>query len=601
MVLYNQIASAQIPHNTTTRISNDTEIQIFNNTAALILNNTAAQVSNNTAAQLLNNTAALISNNTTEIIHGTLEDNANFPWVVEVANCHGTLISESWVLTAAHCSLRPIAPEVKYNRTNPATGVLTSGTRGTDRVIIHPEYDPSTVDNDIALVHLTRPFDPDPLVVPANLPMASAFPNQLGVAASGIDHGSMQPVPPGKFVVSRVPVDHLNRDYKLFWLQTTQSSLCRGDSGSGYVVGGGGKYFVMGVTSGIEGIGTDICEGGTGVGVYNRMTNVFVFNQWIRSNTGLPAPSCCYENSDVLWRNVDGTLGIWFMNGATVIGTTNPSYYGHTVQNDWGIQGVARFFNELYHPNGDILWRDNIGNLALWKINEGVLTQDTYPTYQSSGSPTGNDWQVTGLGDFDGRGTSDILWRHASGQFAIWLIGNGQFIGEKMNPPNISTGWSKAFVGDFNGDRFSDMMLRHNEGGLMIWFNHCEQSCLGGAGGVSLDWYIVGTGDFNDDAYSDRLWRNTNGVVAVWIGRGDGFSFNAEFTNTHYPFTPGQDWQIQKIGDFNRDRHSDILWRNADGTLAIWFMYGGLILGMGYPGAAGNDWSVMGVGNFGMD
>jgi len=31
-----------------------------------------------------------------------------------------------------------------------------------------------------------------------------------------------------------------------------------------------------------------------------------------------------------------------------------------------------------------------------------------------------NDWQIHGLGDFDGDGKSDLLWRHDNGQVYIW-------------------------------------------------------------------------------------------------------------------------------------------------------------------------------------
>ena len=29
-------------------------------------------------------------------------------------------------------------------------------------------------------------------------------------------------------------------------------------------------------------------------------------------------------------------------------------------------------------------------------------------------------------------------------------------------------------------------------------------------------WKAIGTGDFNDDGHSDILWQNTNGQVAIW-------------------------------------------------------------------------------------
>lgn len=41
-----------------------------------------------------------------------------------------------------------------------------------------------------------------------------------------------------------------------------------------------------------------------------------------------------------------------------------------------------------------------------------------------------------------------------------------------------------------------------------------------GGGAVSLNagpsWKAIGTGDFNGDGHSDILWQNVNGQVAIW-------------------------------------------------------------------------------------
>ncbi len=544
-----------------------------------------AQQLTNVSAQQSTNVSAQQSTNVSGVVGGSIEDNANFPWVVHLGNCHGTLIAPRWVLTSAHCSLIPF-PSVNH--------IATGATRSSDKVVKHPDYVDGNTNNDLALVRLTNPFPTHPLLKMAELPLSSGLVGEVGVAASTKAHGST--VPPGKLAVYRVPIDHVTADEKEFFLDASHITLCEGDSGSGYVVGGGGKYFVIGVASGEEGFGTSLCSEGTGTGIFVRMPNVFAFNTWIRSVTGLAAPPCCFSMSDILWRNANGVLSLWFMNQASVIGVTNPSYYGQTVPSDWKVQSVGRFFSDLYHP-GDILWRDNFGNLAMWKTDGGELVADTYPTYQSSGVPTSNDWQIAGSGDFDGFGTNDILWRDTSGHIAIWFIRDGQFLGE-LYPPSLSSGWFIRGVGDFNGDRYSDILFRHNEGGMAIWLNHCQQGCTIGAGGATNDWQIAGTGFFNDDSYSDILWRDTDGSVAVWLGLGNGYSWKVEYPNTHWPYIPGQDWQIQKIGDFNGDRYSDILWRNIDGTVHIWFMYGGLVIGGGSPGVVTNDWSIIDVGHF---
>ena len=39
-------------------------------------------------------------------------------------------------------------------------------------------------------------------------------------------------------------------------------------------------------------------------------------------------------------------------------------------------------------------------------------------------------------------------------------------------------------------------------------------------------------------------------------------------------FNPGADWHAIGSGDFNGDGKADILWQNADGTVADWLMDG---------------------------
>jgi len=586
--------------------------------------------------------------NMSQIVGGSTEDNANFPWVVfivaDIGTCHGTLIDVHWVLTAAHCIVDdledPALPiKVSYSRTDPTTGETRSGSQDLlqpHNVIVHEAYEPGREGippfippippkNDIGLIHLKwgldftphQPYDPEPLLQPARLPLplSSVFTDQRGVVATTRCNGCE--IPSGDLAVLRVPISGTTSEK--FYLSTGTTILCPGDSGSGYVVGGNGENIVLGVASFYNGTGgTDPCIPPyiLSADVLEWYADVYFYSNWIRSKTGLTAPSCCYSMNDILWRNTDGTLAIWRMKGDTVEDELFPKYYGddhrvgseddHRVGSDWKIVGVGKFFSGLYHANEDILWRNDDGRLAIWKMEQGVLVDDTYPTYQSSGTATGNDWKIAGFGDFDGVGTSDILWRHNTGSLAIWFMRDGVFYGEAY-PPGPSNDWSIESVADFNGDRFSDILWRNEDGTVDISLSK-EGSFEAGsetAGvhtelvGVGLDWQIAGTGDFNGDSRSDILWRNQDGTVAIWLM--DGLVRHEEYPSTHYPPIPSQDWQIQKIGDFNGDKKSDILWRNTDGKLRIWFMYGGLIIDQKDPRAVANDWSIIDVGNFGKD
>jgi hypothetical protein len=521
------------------------------------------------------------------VANGTSEDDANFPWVVRVhsgLNCHGVLIAPTWVLTAAHCGISGPLPSVTYTRTNPNTGAVTSGTRLAAARIVHEGWGSGSYNNDIALIRLSSPFPPDPLLQPAELPLAPGFVNQVGVIASKIEH-TTGPLPSGKVSAYRAPITAVGEHY--FVVRSPSSALCSGDSGSGYTLYGGGKHFILGIASHVDGNGS--CDPPTAENAY--LTNVFTYNDWIREKTGLPKP---FFNSraDILWRENTGALAIWLMDGAQRVRDLYPSYYGsgQPVGNDWKVVGAADFFGD---GKADLLWRHLGGTLAIWKMVNGFMVADTYPSYYSSGGVVGNDWQIQGIGRFDSDGASDILWKHNSGALAIWTIRNGQFYADKY-PGSRSTDWQVRGVGDFDGDGFSDILWRNASGALDIWFTRDEGSSYvsRSPGAPGLEWQVAGIANFNADSRSDILWRNSNGALAVWLMTG---ALHAD----EYPGTPPLEWKIEQLGDFNGDRSADILWRHTSGTLATWFMFGGLNYAQGYPGVVNNaQWNVTDVARF---
>jgi len=102
----------------------------------------------------------------------------------------GTIISENWILTAAHCTAalgsNPLyvdAGDHDLQTTSEAANQLIK----CDRIVQHEKYNTSTQDNDMALCHLSTPLKYGRTVQPACLPwnMASETFQGKTVTASG--------------------------------------------------------------------------------------------------------------------------------------------------------------------------------------------------------------------------------------------------------------------------------------------------------------------------------------------------------------------------------------------------------------------------------
>ena len=102
-----------------------------------------------------------------DIVGGEDADISDFPWQVALiessggwtwAFCGGSIIDNSWILTAAHCVEDGFAGTV-YARAGSDNYYAQGGSSHlVDEIIIHPDYNGNTYNNDIALLKLNNPI-----------------------------------------------------------------------------------------------------------------------------------------------------------------------------------------------------------------------------------------------------------------------------------------------------------------------------------------------------------------------------------------------------------------------------------------------------------
>ena len=312
--------------------------------------------------------------------------------------------------------------------------------------------------------------------------------------------------------------------------------------------------------------------------VTNDRTLVANFGSLAKTPRDLDANS----KSDILWRQTSGLVATWLMNGGAV---AQSGALG-TVTTNWVIAGTGDFDGD---GKADILWRDtNSGTVAIWLMN-GTTIKSTI----GLGTPA-TDWQIVGVGDFNFDNRYDILWRSSTGALAVWLIdastltNTGPIITSSAAIGTVPTDWKVAGVGDFDGDGRFDILWRQDAGGVALWLMDgvsIRQAI--GITTVPTDWQIAGVGDFDGDCKADILWRQTGGAVALWLMNSGTIKSSVGVAAV------STDWQIVGVGDFDGDHKADILWRQTGGAVAVWLMNVGVLKSGVGAGTVAIDWQII--------
>jgi hypothetical protein len=178
----------------------------------------------------------------------------------------------------------------------------------------------------------------------------------------------------------------------------------------------------------------------------------------------------------------------------------------------------------------------------------------------------GPDWIVDGFGDFNGNGTDDILvHRDVGGDRTLEVMVMNNFVVQSNVTIAVNgTNWDVDGIGDFNGDGTSDILQHQINLGnetmtlraLSMSPNAVQVQSAPTLGTIGAIWQVDGTGDFNHDGTSDILVHQdaSNGVRTFQVLT---IQNNAVVAGTTIAQV-GTNISVSGVGDFNHDGTSDI-------------------------------------------
>jgi hypothetical protein len=227
----------------------------------------------------------------------------------------------------------------------------------------------------------------------------------------------------------------------------------------------------------------------------------------------------------ILWQNTSGELQIWFMNGLQV---SSKATLASKAPTDSTLYGTGDLTGD---GKGDLLWRDSkTGAVTAWLMNGSTVTGTA-----NLGSMLTN-WAIVAS---DAQG--DIFWRDTAGDLEMWQVQGAKVV--KASLGTVAKNWAIAGVGDFNGDGNTDILWRDSSTGTaQIWLmNGTKVLSKTNIGTMSSQWTIAQTGDYDGDGKSDILWTDASGTsdnVQVWFMNGTQVASKASFTI-------GKGWSVQ--------------------------------------------------------
>ena len=229
------------------------------------------------------------------IVGGTESPDGEWPWMTaiikdeDIVFCGASLINAKWLITAANSFEydSSISDKKIVVGEQDLSNIQTLKKHEIKRIIIHPEYDKTTIDNDIALIELKHGVGPD--YSPVQL-YNKELTNQMGIALGwgstnhfAPDASEYNPIYSDQLNQVKIPIVDSETCIESTSFLVTDNMFCAGyshggkdsclgDSGGPFIIFEKGQWKIAGLVSWGEG-----CAWPGNYGFYTRVPNYISF------------------------------------------------------------------------------------------------------------------------------------------------------------------------------------------------------------------------------------------------------------------------------------------------------------------------------------
>ncbi len=536
-----------------------------------------------------------------QIIGGSAASLSEFPWITAILAsgepdpflaqfCGGVRVSQTKVLTAAHCvraggvTAPPWALDIVHGTTSLTPG---SGTRvPVTAVAVHPSFSEATFRNDVAVLTVAAPRTAVPTIevitpeaesrtvpgAPARL--AGWGCTQYSLIANDCAQYS-QTLRRADLAIAAAstcaPFGTFDAATMLCGGPPTSpgstANPCYADSGGPLVVTGARGPLVAGLVS----FGVEDCSPPAG---YARLSR---YRSWLAAN-GVPLRAAPFR-SVALGRQVGGSFQpltgdfngdgwtdiYWYAPGpatdALWLGTIfGPSPAPTTRQVSGTYTPVVGDFNA--DGRDDIFW------YAPGPAAESLWGAGPSATFTPRTARQVNGSYVPLAGDFDGNGGDDIFW------YGVGAAAEARWVSSPSDPtwlrPAAVTatfdGEATPVVGDFDGNGRDDIYWDAPGSGADALWRGSGSGPVPGTGSVLQigDGVELLPGDFDGDGLDDLFSYGPGGAIdLIWRGTATGFGRQTDVV-------VGGNY-VAATGDLNGDGRDDVLWHGPGSLPDSWF------------------------------